>query len=89
MTNKVVELAKKCGAQTEHGIGFTLYAFQHHELLAFYAAARREALESAKAACENEKVDAESTDDQTDYAHNAACDHCARAIRALTQGDGQ
>jgi len=44
-------------------------------------------LEEAAKVVENEKVDAENSDDvMSDRAYNAACDHAAQAIRSLKGG---
>ena len=51
----------------------------------FARAVERAAYEAAIKACNNERVDAESTGAKEDYAYNAAIRHCADAIRSLME----
>ena len=48
-------------------------------------AVEQAAYAAAIKACNNERVDAESTGAKEDYAYNAAIRHCADAIRSLME----
>ncbi|MCO6444552.1 MAG: hypothetical protein J5J04_10770 [Anaerolineae bacterium] len=58
-------------------------AFTADQMHAYARAAQAMAYERAAQACEDKRVDAERTGDVSDRAYNAACLHCADAIRAL------
>lgn len=51
-------------------------------VFAFARAVEAAAYDAAIKACNNERVDAESTGAKEDYAYNAAIQHCADAIRS-------